>query len=102
MDGTSIPPTLDLIRHRVSRFGNLKPLNLVGDDLLGSLQLGKSELVVTVRIEHAKDRMCGLGQRFVVFINAQHTVTITIGGLECRLNGRLGDLGDSRVKFVRT
>ena len=91
---------LELVRQRVWRFGHAQALDLVGEDLLGPLQLGERELVVAVGVDDAEERMCRLGESLVVFFHAQRSVPVGVRCLEDGLDGRLGDFTDGRIELV--
>jgi len=91
-----------LVRERVGRIGNAEPLKLVGEDLLCPLDLIERELVVSVGIKDAEERVRGFLEGLVVLVLAECAIPVRIGGLKHRLNGRFGDLTDRRVQLVGT
>src|SRR6516162_6790139 len=78
----------ELASPRATRFGHAEPLDLLGDDLLGSLELIQRDLAVVVEVEDAEDRVRRLGERLVELSLTERAVPVGIRGLERHLHRR--------------
>ena len=51
--------------------GTRRRMNLVGEDLLGALELGEREAGVVVGVDHAEEGVGGLGEGLVVLFHGE-------------------------------